>query len=187
MYFKYFPLKLGISHHYGLFFLFWSIRNLNLPSTRCTLIKLHQTKSRVSGRISKSALAATDDGDKSSPPFFLVGNLGNVLQISQQRRRRLGLHFCPQKMCARMRSRVANANAKLEQMVNFAEGQKATTLMREIFAIESSRGRKEEGEREEEEAKKGGLKSHGKMVKSGKLRFGLGENQILPFGCSNGS
>ena len=77
-------------------------------------------------------------------------------------------------------------------MVNFAEGQKATTLMREIFAIESSRGRKkereeEEEEEEEEEAKKGGLKSHGKMVKSGKLRFGLGENQILSFGCSNGS
>ena len=90
-------------------------------------------------------------------------------------------------MCAcAVESRVGSA--KLEQMVNFAEGQKATTLMREIFAIESSRGRKKEREEEEEEeAKKGGLKSHGKMVKSGKLRFGLGENQILSFGCSNGS
>ena len=87
--------------------------------------------------------------------------------------------FVRARACARSRGA---GNAKLEQMVNFAEGQKAT-LMREIFAIESSGGRR----KEKEEAKKGGLESLGKMLKSGKLRFGLGENQILSSGCSNGS
>ena len=46
----------------------------------------------------------------------------------------------------------------------------ATTLMREIFAIESST----------EERSEDRLKSHGKMLKSGKLRFGSGEKSI-PF------
>ena len=64
------------------------------------------------------------------------------------------------------RKKCALGNAKLEQMADDATWQKATTtLMREIFAIESSR------------RKAGGLKSHGKMLKSGKLRFGFGEKR----------
>ena len=88
-----------------------------------------------------------------------MGNLGNALQISQQRTAEKedadsGSTFARKKcVCARMRSRVASA--KLEQMVNFAEGQKATTLMREIFAIESSRG-------EKKKRRKADLKAMGK-------------------------